>query len=101
MNVKDLTNTELLTNANLKNKILAKIPNTPFHLLFTLKTKQNKWDIHLIQIATTNRTSIGKNIATNKVNKIITQLIKDPAKLNLKKEKRIKQFAKNLLELFT
>ena len=99
MNIENLKNIELLYKQDLEGKIVVKIPNTIFHLIFTHVKTSDKWKIHVLELYSARRVLIGNNFTRNQAKKILLNIINPAETVNLKTTKNIKQFAKQLLEV--
>lgn len=80
MNIKNLTNVEILYNCDLKNKMLIKVPNTKFHLICTLIQRTGLWNLHIIELESTRRKLLAKQVNTEKMEKLINYIIENPIK---------------------
>lgn len=96
MDLKELTNIELLYHADLKNKVLIQIPNTPYHILCTYVKKSDTWNLHILELLSTKRKKIATNVTQETATEIIKRTTADGKTRSLKHVGKINQFAENL-----
>lgn len=81
MEIGELTNAEILYHSDLKNKVLASIPHTPFHILCVYGKATDTWDMYLIELISSKRKVIGRNMPQEQVAIILSRALReeDPA----------------------
>lgn len=94
MDIKDLTNSEILYHADLKNKVLVKVPNTRFHILCTLVKSTELWNAHIIDMMSSRRKLIAKQIEQRNLTKLIMGVLDG----TLKEYKHVNNIIKFALE---
>lgn len=96
MDLKELTNVELLYHEDLKNKVLIQIPNTPYHILCTYIKKSDKWNIHVLELLSSKRKKIADNVIQSVATEIIKRTVDNGKNQALKHSEKIETFANEL-----
>ncbi len=98
MNIKDLLGIELLYREGIDNKVLMKIPNTKFHLIFTYVKSKDSWNVHALELMSTKRAVIATGITKQAASSLAEMFLRN-AEISFKDPNNLKQFALELSKL--
>lgn len=96
MTIRDLTNVEIIYNEDLKNKLLIKIPHTKYHLLATYKKSTQKWSILALELTSTKRKLVAKEVMGRIMDDLVHNIIKQKNNINFKNKTNIKEIITTL-----
>lgn len=77
MNLEKFTNVEILFHEDLKNKVLIRVPKTPYHVLCTYLKTTGGWNVHVLELTSTKRKQIAHNITNDAASNLVEWILKD------------------------